>query len=180
MTQEKGVPMVVLAWLMLGVVLLAVEMHHLQFYALFGAAGAVAAALVAALAPSAYPAQVAVAVTVAVIGGVAVRPMMSEAMHRRRGGRLGRGMHGTLIGEEVLTLDAVGDSFHGGHVRLVGERWLAISGSGSPIPPGTRVLVTAVEGTTLTVWPVDGGTYPIVDGINSNVEPPERAEGEQA
>jgi len=176
--------MVVLAWLILGVVLLAVEMHHLAFYALFGAAGAFAAAIVAAFAPSAYPAQVAVAVAVAVIGSVAVRPMVSEAMHRRRGGHVGRGMHGTLVGEEVITLDAVGDSLHGGHVRLVGERWLAVSGSGSPIPAGTRVLVTAVQGTTLTVWPVDGITPiaepPELPELPERAEPPEPAEGDQA
>src|SRR4051812_34294570 len=119
--------MVVLAWLILGVVLLAVEMRHLAFYALFGAAGAFAAAIVAAIAPSAYPAQVIVAVVVAAVGLVAVRPLVSEAMHRRYEGRLGRGVHGSLIGEEVISLDVIGDAHQVGHVRLVGERWLAVS-----------------------------------------------------
>jgi membrane protein implicated in regulation of membrane protease activity len=181
--------MVVLAWLILGVVLLAVEMHHLQFFALFGAAGAFAAALVAAIAPSAYPAQVAVAVLVAAVGMIAVRPFVSDALHRRYEGRLGRGVHGTLVGEEVLTLDVVGDAHHVGHVKLVGERWLAVSGSGTRIPPGTKVLVTAVEGTTLTVWPVDGMDHPVVDGLDAGpasppattpppANPAERAEGD--
>jgi membrane protein implicated in regulation of membrane protease activity len=58
------------------------------------------------------------------------------------------------VGQEAVTLDEVGDSEEIGHVRLVGERWLAVSGSGAPIPPDTPVLVTAVQGTTLTVWPV--------------------------
>ena len=35
---------------------------------------------------------------------------MSEALHRRTDGHPGRGVHGTLVGEEVLTLDAVGDA----------------------------------------------------------------------
>jgi membrane protein implicated in regulation of membrane protease activity len=180
--------MVVLAWLILGVVLLAVEMRHLAFYALFGAAGSFAAALVAAFVPSAYPLQVAVAVIVAGLGMVLVRPMVSEAMHRRYEGRLGRGVHGALVGEEVISLDVIGDAHHVGHVRLVGERWLAVSGSGSPIPPGTKVLVTAVEGTTLTVWPVDGADHPVLDGLDLDAfpeappttePPPDRAEGEQ-
>jgi membrane-bound ClpP family serine protease len=47
-----------------------------------------------------------------------------------------------------------------GHVRLAGERWRAVSGADVPIPPGTTVLVTAVRGTTLTVWPVDGHLPP--------------------
>jgi len=33
---------------------------------------------------------------------------------------------------------------------------LAVSGSEKPIPAGKRVLVTAVEGTTLEVWPTEG------------------------
>jgi membrane protein implicated in regulation of membrane protease activity len=58
------------------------------------------------------------------------------------------------VGQEALTLDEVGDIARVGHVRLVGERWLAVSGSGNRIPPDTPVVVTAVQGTTLTVWPV--------------------------
>ena len=171
--------MIVLVWLILGVVLVAVEMHHLAFYALFGAAGAFAAAIVAAIAPEAYPAQVAVAVLVAAIGMIAVRPLVSDALHRRYEGRLGRGVHGSLVGEEVLTLDVIGDSHQVGHVKLVGERWLAVSGSGLPIPAGTKVLVTAVQGTTLTVWPVDGQHHPIVEGLDAGpVEPPAGAEGD--
>jgi membrane protein implicated in regulation of membrane protease activity len=108
----------VIAWLVLGVVLLAFELHHLAFYALFGALGAFAAAAVAVVWPDLYAAQVAAFV-------------------------------------------AVGDDRHLGHVRLAGERWLAASGSGLPIPADTIVLVTAVRGTTLTVWPVDGNHPPI-------------------
>jgi membrane-bound ClpP family serine protease len=69
-------------------------------------------------------------------------------------------VHGGLVGQEVLTLDLVGGSDRVGHVRLAGERWRAISGDDAPIPPGTRVLVTAVQGTTLTVWPVGGELAP--------------------
>jgi len=148
--------MVPLAWLVLGVILLAVELRHLAFYALFAAAGCFAAALTALFVPSAIPLQVVVAAAVAALGIVAIRPMMSRRFHvHPNAGPLGRGVAGTLVGEEVLTLDVVGDVHHVGHVRLAGERWLAASGSGASIPAGTKVLVTAVEGTTLVVWPVD-------------------------
>jgi hypothetical protein len=60
----------------------------------------------------------------------------------------------------VLTLDLIGGPDEVGHVRLAGERWRAVSGSDVPIPAGTMVLVTAVRGTTLTVWPVDGHVLP--------------------
>ena len=64
------------------------------------------------------------------------------------------GVHGGLVGQEAVALDEVGDTHHVGHVRLAGERWLAITG-GPNISAGTSVFVTAVRGTTLEVWPVD-------------------------
>jgi hypothetical protein len=59
-----------------------------------------------------------------------------------------------------------------GHVRLAGERWRAVSGAEVAIPAGTPVLVTAVEGTTLVVWPV-GGHLP----AGSHFSGPETDEG---
>jgi membrane protein implicated in regulation of membrane protease activity len=147
---------VVVAWLVLGVLLFLFELRHLAFYALFGAIGSLAAALVAAVAPSGIPLQAGVAVGVAGVGVVAVRPYVSRAFAHRREGHVARGVHGGLVGQEAVTLDEVGDAPQLGHVRLVGERWLAVSGSGQSIPARTTVLVTAVRGTTLTVWPVDG------------------------
>ena len=41
-------------------------------------------------------------------------------------------------------------------MTLAGERWLAVSGSDDPLPAGTKVLITGVEGTTLIVWPANG------------------------
>ena len=171
--------MIVIARLVLGVVLLAIELHHFAFFALFGAIGAFAAALVALVAPSALPLQVLVAVLAATIGVVAVRPKMSNALHSRHEGKLGRGVHGTLIGEEVLTLDVVGDARHPGHVHLAGERWLAVSGSERNIPPGTHVLVTAVQGTTLEVWPVEGETgYIDIEALHQRDPAQDQADAE--
>ena len=141
-------------WLVLGVVLLLVELRHLAFYALFVAIGAFGAAGVALAVPTAVPLQVIVALAVSSLGIVAVRPYMSKALLHHREGNPGRGVHGTLVGEEVLTLDRVGDGHRVGHVRLAGERWLATSGAGTDIPAGTLVVVTGVRGTTLVVWPV--------------------------
>jgi membrane protein implicated in regulation of membrane protease activity len=126
--------------------------------------------------PDAIPLQLAVAVAVSALGIVAIRPMMSRRFHVRTGaGALGKGVAGTLVGEEVLTLDEVGDIHRVGHVRLAGERWLATSGSGEPIPSGTKVLVTAVEGTTLVVWPVDA---PAIEMPPQN-DAPDRTQKEQ-
>jgi membrane protein implicated in regulation of membrane protease activity len=146
------------AWLVIGALLLLFELHHLAFYALFGTIGCFAAAVVAIFAPSAVAAQAGVAVAVAVAGVVAVRPRVSRAFVHHHGSHVARGVHGGLTGEEAITLDEVGDSHKVGHVRLAGERWLAVSGGGGAIAAGTTVLVAAVQGTTLVVWPVDGSS----------------------
>ncbi len=147
--------MVVVVWLVIGFGLLFLELHHMGLYILFGGAGALVAAAVAWPFPHAYVLQVVAALAVAFLGVRLVRPWMSRALHRHRGGHVAKGVHGGIVGEEALTLDEVGGAHRAGHVRLAGERWLAVSG-GRPIPPSTPVIVTAVEGTTLVVWPVDG------------------------
>ena len=142
--------MVAIVWVVIAVVLLAVELHHLAFFAMFGAAGAGAAAAVAAVAPSAVPAQIGAAVAVAAVGVVGVRPHVSHAFARRGPGvRIG-GVHGGLVGARGVTVDAVGPDATG-HVRLLGETWLATTLDDEPIPPATPVIVQTVVGTTLTV-----------------------------
>jgi membrane protein implicated in regulation of membrane protease activity len=149
-----------IAWIAVGVVLIAVELHHLAFYALFAALGCFAAAAVALVAPDAIAAQAAAMVAVSSIGIIFVRGKVSRALTHRHAVDLARGVHGGLVGQEVKTLDVVGDAHHAGHVRLAGERWLAVSGTDRPIPADTAVLVTGVQGTTLIVWPVDGHLPP--------------------
>ena len=168
-------------WLVLGVVLLLVELRHMAFYALFAAVGSFAAAAVALAVPSIVPVQVVVAVAVALAGVVAVRPSVSRAFPRHLSGHVARGVHGGLVGQEALTLDSVGLPQVRGHVRLVGERWLAVSGGGATIPAHTPVLVTAVQGTTLVVWPVDGSIGPsggLASGWpDTDIVPPDGADG---
>jgi membrane protein implicated in regulation of membrane protease activity len=168
---ESEVWLMVVAWLVIGALLLLFELHHLAFYALFGTVGSIAAAIVAVFAPSALPAQAAVAVGVALAGVVTVRPLVSKAFGHNHGGQVARGVHGGLAGQEAITLDAVGDTHLVGHVRLAGERWLAVSGGDGTIAAGTPVLVTAVQGTTLVVWPVNG-----VSGGPAEIGSPDRDE----
>jgi membrane protein implicated in regulation of membrane protease activity len=146
---------VVIAWIAVGVVLIAVELHHLALYALFVAVGCLAAALVAVAAPNAVWLQVLTAVVVSVLGVLLVRPRVGSLV-ARSGGHRGTGVHGGFIGHEVVTLDTVGDEDNVGHVELAGERWRAVSGNDLPLPAGTKVLITGVQGTTLIVWPADG------------------------
>jgi len=141
---------VVLVWIVLCLLLIGVELHHMAFFAMFGAAGAAAAAVVAVAAPEHVLVQATVAVGVATVGVVFVRPQVSGAFHKRGPGVAVRGVHGGLIGSRGLTVDEVRLDASG-HVRLLGETWLAVTADGSLIPPATAVIVTNVVGTTLTV-----------------------------
>jgi membrane protein implicated in regulation of membrane protease activity len=150
------------AWFIFAAALLFIELHHLAFFALFGSIGAAAAAVLALVAPGEYTAQGVLFVAVSIAGVVAVRPVVSRVYeHRHPTGRVAIGVHGGLVGQEAVTLDQV-DGRHGpGHARLAGERWLAVSGDGRAIEAGRSVTVTAVQGTTLVVWPVDGLFFPV-------------------
>lgn len=152
----------VAVWLGIGLLLLLVETQHRAFFAVFGAAGAFIAAAVAGIAPHNIAVQIAAAAVVTTIGILLLRPRVTHIYERRDGIRPGRGVHGTLIGEEVLTVDVIGDAQHLGHVRLAGERWLAASATGHPIAAGSTARVTGVRGTTLTVDLVDASwpTHP--------------------
>jgi membrane protein implicated in regulation of membrane protease activity len=147
---RSEVAVVALVWIVLCVVLVGVELHHMAFFAMFGAAGSAVAAAVALVAPSAVIPQVVSAVAVSAAGVVLVRPQMSQAFARRGPGTAIRGVHGGLIGSRGLTVDEVRFDASG-HVRLLGETWLAVTADGSLIPPSTAVIVTNVVGTTLTV-----------------------------
>jgi len=78
----------------------------------------------------------------------------------------------------VVTVDVVGGADSVGHVELAGERWRAVSGADVALEPGTRVLITGVEGTTLIVWPADGH-LPLDGRFGANGGPPDDREGEQ-
>jgi membrane protein implicated in regulation of membrane protease activity len=159
-----------IAWLVLGLALLWIELHHLAFYALFGGVGSFAAALTAVVAPHAYLVQAAVLVGVTALGVTAIRPLVSDVYERRHPGGLRlRGVHGGLVGQDAVTLDQVASEKEVGHALLAGERWLAISGDGRPIDAGRHVTVTAVVGTTLVVWPIDG-LFPPTDS-SSDLNP---------
>jgi membrane protein implicated in regulation of membrane protease activity len=141
-------------WLVIAVALIAVELHHLAFFALFGALGAGAAAVVALFAPGAIALQMVVAVGVSAAGVAFMRPYVSRAFaHRGSALRVG-GVHGGLVAAEGVTIDEVAVG-RVGHVRILGENWLAVPWDDQPIAPDTPVVVTDVTGTTLTIRPAN-------------------------
>ncbi len=143
----------VAVWIIIAVLFLAIELQHMAFFALFVAAGAAAAAIVAAIAPTQHVLQIAVAIAVTATGVVAVRPYVSRAFARHGSASVVHGVHGGIIGAHVLTIDEIA-THTPGHIRLLGETWLAVTKDGTTIAPGVLVHVTEIAGTTLTVMPV--------------------------
>jgi membrane protein implicated in regulation of membrane protease activity len=144
-----------LTWLVLSVILIGIELHHVAFYAMFGALGAAIGAIVAYFAPSALAAQVASALIATGAGVMFARPYVSQAFSHQRGDRVAIGVHGGLVGESVITTDVVSEKI-GGHVLLAGETWLAVSGDHTTLRPGTTAIVISVQRTTLTVMATEG------------------------
>jgi membrane protein implicated in regulation of membrane protease activity len=145
------VTLVAVVWLVITVALLAIELHHMAFFALFGAVGAAAAGIVAAATPDGVAAQLAVFLVVTALGVVLVRPYVSRVFERHSHGVRIAGVHGGLIGARGMTVDIVGTEVPG-HVRLLGEQWLATAPGGA-IEANTPVIITHVVGTTLVVQP---------------------------
>jgi membrane protein implicated in regulation of membrane protease activity len=156
--------MVVLLWLVAAAVLLAIELHHMAFFAMFGSLGCLGGAFVAVFSRRFYVGQVGIALIVCALGILVARPYVSKAFHRRHEGDIPRGVQGGLVGTSVVVLDDVTD-FPGGHVRLLGENWLALSGDGSRFVAGDVALVQSVSRTTLTV--VSPQAIPATQGVPS-------------
>jgi len=100
-------------------------------------------------------------IALAAIGIALVRPRVSAAFQQRRGGTELPGVHGGLVGQEVVTIDRVGGPERAGHVRLAGERWLAVSGGGTAIPAAACARSVSHRGTPASPRPAAAGPEPV-------------------
>ena len=145
------------AWLIVGLLLVALEVHSQAFFAIFLAVGAFAATIVSAVGLPIWVTAVVFA-GVSLGGTLLIRPSLKRISDRRMGPRLALpGASDSLVGSRALTLDQVGDEHHPGHARLAGEKWLAVSEEPGGVAAQTQVMVVEVRGTTLVVMPLTGG-----------------------
>jgi membrane protein implicated in regulation of membrane protease activity len=133
------------AWVVVAVFFGIVEVTSAAFYAAFLALGALAAAVAAALGADVIV-QAIVFLLVAVLGIVFVRPFVT----RMRGPMLVSGAE-AMIGQEAIVVDPIEGAHQPGHVKIAGERWLAESVDGSPVPEGATVKIAEIRGLTLLV-----------------------------
>lgn len=143
-------------WLVLFLVLAAVEMITLDLFFIMLAAGALAA-LASSFLGLVFFGQVIVFCVVALLMVLLVRPVALR--HLNRGPREQRTNVDRLIDEPAFTLDTVSAS--AGMVKIGGDTWSARSSDGSEIAAGERVAVVRIEGATAVVARQDSsGPFP--------------------
>lgn len=148
--------MIFVVWLAVTVAFIVVEVHTGAFYALFVAVGA-AVATVVALVGGGLWLQGALFAALTIGGLTLIRPILRERFDRSVPVTKQHGIQSSadgLVGQRAITADTVGDENHPGHALFAGDRWLAVTDTGAPLPANVPVVVVAVRGTTLLVHPV--------------------------
>ncbi len=145
-----------IVWFVLAVVLGGAELATLTIALGLGAVGAAAAGVVALLGAG-VPVQGGVFVAGTGLLVVGVRPVVRR--HLLGPGAGARSGTDALIGTTARVTSPVGPA--GGQVKVGGELWAArltfpgFAEAGHPLPTGSSVVVTAVDGASVLVSPLE-------------------------
>lgn len=146
-----------------GVFLVAEMARRLRLWFLPLAIGSAIAAI-AAFVGAPLPAQGALFAGVSTIALIALRPLSRALMMTSPHSAVGSGRWVGREGRVVADVTAE----QGGWVVIGRERWRADCGIDTDIPAGATVLVTSVEGTRLTVLPLE---FPQLPNQSTGPEP---------
>lgn len=143
-----------LIWIVIALILAVAEVATTALFAAFLAAGAIAAVAFAVAGQSAI-AQTAAFAAVSLLGIAVARPWLQRRLGRRPSAETVSGAM-SMIGDVATVVDTVAGLTQPalkrrGHVRILGENWLAATDDSSILPAGTLVEVVAIEGSTLVV-----------------------------
>lgn len=137
-----------LAWLVVSIVCLIVELSSGDLYFICFDIGAVVA-MVAALLGLPFWAQVIVFAVASVLCLVFLRPSLLRRLHDKKERQSNAD---ALVGQQGTVIMAIpADGY--GYVKIAGDEWRSVSASGLPIDEGTRVIVVSRESTILSVAP---------------------------
>jgi len=137
-------------WLVLMVVLLAVEAATVTLVSLWFAAGSLAA-MVTALTGGGVAFQATVFLAVSVVMLTALRPLVRKYVTPK----LTATNVDSLIGSTGIVTGAIDNISASGQIKLNGMEWTARSTSGEPIETGTKVRVDRIEGVKVFVSPAE-------------------------
>jgi membrane protein implicated in regulation of membrane protease activity len=143
-----------LIWTAAALVLGVLEITAIDLVFAMLAGGALAGALADALGLG-FVGQVLVSAAVAGLLLATIRPVLLRRLTMPPAGSTNAP---ALVGRPALVLSDV--SVRGGLVKLVGETWSARTTAGHSFAAGDDVVVTAIDGATAVVGPLDPGPGP--------------------
>ena len=135
-------------WLAIAVVMAAVEAATTQLVSIWFAIGGVAACITSLFTDTVWI-QLIVFAAVSAAALVLTRPIARKLKEKK----LEPTNRDRCIGREGVVITAIDNDAAKGQVRVGTSVWTARSRDGSPIPEGTKVTVTAIEGVKLIVKP---------------------------
>ncbi len=136
-----------LAWLVISIVCVIVEMTSFDFFVTCFAIGSLGA-MVAAIVGMPFWLQIIVWAVVSVLSIMFIRPALTNIIHANGDKRLSNA--DALIGKEGKVIEAiVADGF--GYVKIDGDEWRSVAADGQEIAKGERVKVISRDSIILTV-----------------------------
>ena len=139
-----------IVWLVLAVVMAVVEASTTQLVSIWFAAGAVAACITS-LFTGVIWIQIVVFVAVSGAALILTRPLAKRFKEKK----VEPTNSDRYIGKTAVVVDPIDNEKPRGMVLVDNQKWTARSADGKPIPEGTKVTVTAIEGVKMMVRPME-------------------------
>ena len=138
-------------WILVALAFAVGEVLTTAFFALFLTIAAIGAAAAAALGLDLLV-QAILFAALSVLGILVARPpLMAWAQRRYHGAPIVLSGAQEMIGRTGLVTDSIKGAHQAGHVKIMGERWPAITADGSPVKEGAEVRVVEIRDATLVV-----------------------------
>ena len=136
-----------LAWLLVSLLCLVLELTNGDFFIMCFAIGGVAAAIVSAFSDS-FTLQVIVFAVVSALSIFFVRPFALKYLHKNKDNRVSNA--DAIIGRTGKVTEPIAVNGHGS-VKVDGDSWKAVAANNLAIEEGTTVRIVALNSIIVTV-----------------------------
>jgi len=140
-----------LAWLLVSLLCLVLELTNGDFFIMCFAIGGVAAAIVSAFSDS-FTLQVIVFAVVSALSIFFVRPFALKYLHKNKDNRVSNA--DAIIGRIGKVTESIVANGHG-RVKVDGDSWKAVTANNLAIEEGTTVRIVALNSIIVTVERVE-------------------------
>ncbi len=136
-----------LAWLLVSLLCLVLELTNGDFFIMCFAIGGGAAAIVSAFSDS-FTLQVIVFAVVSALSIFFVRPFALKYLHKNKDNRVSNA--DAIIGRTAKVTESIAANGHG-RVKVDGDSWKAVAANNLAIEEGTTVRIVALNSIIVTV-----------------------------